>query len=117
MKHLWLTLIMITALSSLSLQTFAEASAADIAAGKKLAFNKKKGNCLACHMIDDGALPGNIAPPLMAMKFRFPDKKVLKAQVSDARKKNPHTLMPPFGPYELLTEKEIDQVVNYLLTL
>ena len=41
--------------------------------GKKIAFNKKKGNCLACHLIPGGDQPGNIAPPLIAMKGRFPD--------------------------------------------
>ena len=44
----------------------AEASSA-VAEGKKIAFNRKKGNCIACHMMDNGALPGNIGPPLVAM--------------------------------------------------
>ena len=28
----------------------------DVQEGKKLTFDRKKGNCLACHMIDDGEL-------------------------------------------------------------
>ena len=40
------------------------ANASDIEQGKKVAFDRKKGNCLACHMIAGGELPGNIGPPL-----------------------------------------------------
>ena len=31
--------------------------------GKALAYDRKMGNCLACHAMDDGTLPGNIGPP------------------------------------------------------
>ena len=55
----------------------AAADDASIAEGKKVAFDRKKGNCLACHMMSDGALPGNIGPPLIAMKARFPDRQAL----------------------------------------
>jgi len=41
--------------------------------GKTLATERGKGNCLACHMFDDGELPGTLGPPLLAMKLRFPD--------------------------------------------
>ena len=53
----------------------------DIAEGKKLTFDRKKGNCLACHMIDDGELAGNNGPPLLAMKARFPDRELLFQQI------------------------------------
>ena len=43
----------------------------DVQEGKKLAFDRKKGNCLACHMIDDGELACNSGPPLIAMKLVF----------------------------------------------
>jgi len=85
--------------------------------GKKLAFGIKKGNCLACHMMSDGDQPGNIAPPLIAMKARFPDKAVLKAQIIDARDKNPDTIMPPFGSHGILTAKEIDLVTEFVYSL
>ncbi|HGG59792.1 MAG TPA: sulfur oxidation c-type cytochrome SoxX [Gammaproteobacteria bacterium] len=92
-----------------------EASAVE--AGKKLAFNRKKGNCLACHQIAGGSLPGNIGPPLVAMKSRFPDKAKLRAQIYDARKANPNTIMPPFGPHAILSDDEIDKVVEFISTL
>ena len=80
-----------------------------LAEGKAIAFDRKKGNCLACHMIDDGALPGNQGPPLLAMKQRFPDKAVLRAQIWDATVKNPQSMMPPFGKHGILSEDEVDK--------
>ena len=96
------------------------ATAADesvIAEGKKLAFDRKKGNCLACHMIAGGDLAGNIGPPLIAMKARFPDKEKLRAQIYDARIANPNTIMIPFGPHGVLTDEEIDKVLEFVYTL
>lgn len=85
--------------------------------GKKLAFDRKKGNCLACHMIAGGDLAGNIGPPLIAMKARFPDKEKLRAQIYDARMANPNTIMIPFGPHGVLTDEEIDKVVEFVYSL
>ena len=93
------------------------ASADDIAEGKKVAFDRKKGNCLACHMMSDGALPGNIGPPLIAMKARFPDYDKLRDQIYDARKNNPNTIMIPFGPHAVMSAKEIDLVTTFIHTL
>mgnify|MGYP003573409627 CR=1 FL=1 len=93
------------------------ASADDIAEGKKVAFDRKKGNCLACHMIDGGALPGNIGPPLLAMKARFPDKAVLRAQIWDSTTANPNSIMPPFGKNRILTEEEVDLVTEFIYSL
>ncbi len=90
--------------------------ASDIADGKKLAFNKKKGNCLACHEIVGGKLPGNIGPPLISIKGRY-DKSKLRAQISDARSVNPSSVMPPFGPHEILSATEIDKIVEFIHTL
>ena len=93
------------------------AGSADIKEGKKLAFDRKKGNCLACHDIAGGKLPGNIGPPLVAMKARFPDFNKLRDQISDARKNNPNTIMIPFGPHAVLSAKEIDLVTKFIHTL
>ena len=41
------------------------------AAGQLLAMDRSKGNCLACHVIADGEQPGNIGPPLFAMKVDY----------------------------------------------
>jgi len=85
--------------------------------GKAVAYDRKKGNCLACHAMDDGTLPGNIGPPLISMKLRFPDKAVLRAQIWDSTVNNPNTIMIPFGRHGVLSEAEIDQIVEYVYTL
>jgi sulfur-oxidizing protein SoxX len=85
--------------------------------GKRLTLARDKGNCLACHAIDDGELPGNIGPPLIQMQVRFPDRAILREQVWDATARNPDTVMPPFGKHRILTEEEIDLIVDYIHTL
>ena len=92
-------------------------AAADLAKGKEIAFDRKKGNCLACHQIEGGSLAGNIGPPLIAMKARFPDYDKLRAQIDDARKNNPNTIMIPFGPHAVMSAKEIDLVTTFIHTL
>jgi sulfur-oxidizing protein SoxX len=97
------------------------ASAADTAEvikkGKEVAYDRRKGNCLACHMMDDGVSPGDIGPPLIAMKARFPDKAKLRAQIWDATSVNPGSRMPPFGKHQALSEAEIDAITEYVYTL
>lgn len=88
-----------------------------ITQGGCLVLNRKKGNCTACHMIPGATAYGNIAPPLVGMRQRFPDKNKLRAQIWDASAANPHTVMPPFGKDQILTGKEIDKVVDFLMTL
>lgn len=88
-----------------------------IAAGKQLAFNRKKGNCLACHAIDDGVTPGNLGPPLFSMKQRFSSKAALRAQIWDATRRNANTPMPPFGRHEILAEAEISKIASYIWSL
>ena len=95
----------------------ADKASADLAKGKKLAFDRKKGNCLACHQIEGGTLAGDIGPPLIAMKARFPDYDKLRAQIYDARKNNPNTIMIPFGPHAVMTGNEIDLVAKFIHTL
>ena len=85
--------------------------------GKEIAFDRSKGNCLACHDIAGGESPGNIGPKLDNMKARYPDKTILRQRIWDETAFNPVTVMPPFGKHRILTEDEIDQVVDFLYTL
>ena len=91
--------------------------ATEPAPGKALVMEKSKGNCLACHVIADGELAGNIGPPLIGMKARFPDPEDLRRQIWDATERNPDSRMPPFGRHGILDQQEIDLVVEYLYTL
>ncbi len=85
--------------------------------GKSISFDSTKGNCLACHWIADGESPGDLGPPLVAIRARFPDKTQLRKQLWDPLELNPTSRMPPFGRHRILTEAELDMVVEYLYTL
>lgn len=108
-------IIMSGSLFNISSVTAAEADA--VSQGKKVAFDRKKGNCLACHAIAGGNLPGNIGPPLKDMKNRFPSKDELRSQIYDATANNPFSIMPPFGKHKILTDKELDLVVEFVHSL
>ncbi len=84
--------------------------------GKKIAFDRKKGNCLACHYLVGGVVPGNIAPPLVEMKQHFPDRKRLRAILWDITEERPEAMMPPFGKHGILTKDEIEKILEYLYT-
>jgi sulfur-oxidizing protein SoxX len=88
-----------------------------VAEGQKLAFDRGKGNCLTCHEIKGGDLPGTIGPPLKDIKSKYPDRNDLVAIVTDETKRNPQTVMPPFGRNRILSEQEINAVVDFLQTL
>ncbi len=103
--------------------------------GYKLITDRKKGNCVACHMIQapDGSenqQAGNAGPPLHIldangeksvmpgyMKMRFPNRADLYNQIYDATKKNPNSLMPPFGSFNILNEAEINSIMDYLYSI
>jgi sulfur-oxidizing protein SoxX len=103
------------------------ADAAKEPTGQDLAFDRRKGNCLACHQfptlqttkssLSKDYTAANIGPPMIAMSKRFPNKADLKAQISDPMAKNPDTLMPPFGKHKILSEKEIDLVTDFIYGL
>ena len=121
-KKLFKSAFLLAAVTGALLLTAFPAAAADGASsivekGKAAAFDRKKGNCLACHMTGDGTLPGNIGPPLIGMKARFPDKAKLRAQIWDSTVANPNSIMIPFGRNRVLSEEEIDQIVEYVYTL
>ncbi len=85
--------------------------------GKQIAFNRVMGNCLACHVIADGKLPGNIGPPLLKMRQRFPNKADLRSQIWDSTAKNPNSTMPPFGRHNILSPSEINKVTDFIYSL
>jgi len=88
--------------------------------GKDIAFNNRKGNCLACHgmpTVPDAQSTGLYGPPLIAMSARFPNKAQLRARIWDATAFNPSSSMIPFGKHGVLTEAEIDKVTDFVYGL
>jgi len=93
--------------------------AANAAAGRLLAFEIAKGNCLACHQFpgDSGANTlANIGPPLLAIRSRYPDRTHLRSRLWDPMLTNPNTVMPPFGKHKILSGDEIELIIDYLYT-
>ena len=87
-------------------------------AGKEIAFGRGAGNCLACHQIKGGNLAGTIGPALIAMEARYPNREDLVAVIKDPRDKfGDQTIMPPFGANGILSDEEINQIVDFLYTL
>lgn len=90
---------------------------AAVAAGRAIAHDVYKGNCLGCHQVpgDPAAISlADIGPPIVAMKQRFPDRVALREQLWDPTVRNPYSVMPPFGKHRVLTEEEIDLVLEYI---
>ena len=98
---------------------FAGAAHAQSAAseGQKLAFDRSKGNCLTCHVIKGGEYPGTLGPELVDIKSKYPKREDLVAILNDETLRNPLTVMPPFGRNRILTETEINAIVDFLQTL
>ncbi len=84
--------------------------------GQALTFDRSRGNCLTCHVIAGGDAPGNLGPELSDMTKRYPDRKELAAIIFDETKRNPLTVMPPFGRNLILTGEEIESVIDFLYT-
>ena len=104
-------------LSACSLPSRKQHKQQSLAAGKQLSFQSDKGNCLACHIIEDGEDPGNIGPALVDIQARFATKLQLKAIIWDATQFNSETSMPPFGKNKILSVEELELVVDYIWTL
>ena len=113
MSHLVKLVLLLMSLSGIATAATPE----QIATGKAIAWDRKGGNCLACHSMPEGDSPGNLGPPLIAMQARFPDRQKLYDQIYDATQLNPASRMPPFGKHHILTEAEINAVLDYLYTL
>ncbi len=124
MKNKLIHALAATAVAATMLSAPAISAAADtanakvVAEGKKIAFSRSKGNCLACHMIKGGSLPGNIGPALIAMKLRYPDKQKLHDKIwGKPELEVKYSAMPPFGRNVILTDDQINKVVEFIYTL
>lgn len=100
--------------------------------GRKVAIERSKGNCLACHKmpIPEEDFQGEIGPPLNGVGSRY-NAGQMRLRVVDIKQINPNSLMPSlykqpnqlhrvaekFAGKTILTAQEVEDVVAYLTTL
>ena len=98
--------------------------------GRKLAINKKKGNCLACHVmpIPEQQFHGEVGPDLSEvganltvpeMRMRLVDPKVLNEGtiMPSFLKAGKTRVIKKFAGKTILSPQEIEDVIAYLVTL
>lgn len=103
----------------------------DPIAGRKVAINRRLGNCLACHKmpIPEQSFQGMIGPDLAGVGSRYKEGE-LRLRVVDPKKVNPQTFMPAYyrttGLHRvqkkwrgktILSAQQVEDVVAYLTTL
>jgi L-cysteine S-thiosulfotransferase len=79
-----------------------------------------KGHCIACHQLPASAAPesrNDVGPRLEGARMRELGRAALREIIDDASKRNPQTVMPPFGRHRLLDAGEIDRLAEYLHAL
>ncbi len=92
------------------------ASPADVAAGKVLATTTTQGNCDACHMFQGAVEAGNIGPQLKDVKSMVPNRAEFYKIIYNEEARNPQTIMPAFGKNQILTPKQINEVIDFMYT-
>lgn len=104
--------------------------AGDPVAGKKLAIQRKKGNCLACHVmpIPEEQFHGEVGPDLSNVGSNYTEAE-LRMRLVDPKVLNPDTIMPAFlkpGTHDVLKKfkgktiikaQDIEDIIAYLMTL
>ena len=112
-------LLAIASAASMLLGSLAIAPAAiagDAENGKKVAEDRKKGNCFACHNYQGAHLAGNIGPSLDGIGKRMTEQQIAD-QINDPTKRNPNTSMPPFGKYQILSKDEVADIAAWAAKL
>lgn len=98
--------------------------------GKKVVINRKKGNCLACHVmpIPEQQFHGHTGPSLFGVGARLDDG-TLRMRLVDPKVINPDTMMPSFYKTDfhrvlkgfegktILSAQEVEDVIAFLETL
>ncbi len=99
--------------------------------GRKIAINRKKGNCLACHQmpIPEQPFHGEISPDLSGVAERYTAAEI-RMRIVDPKVLNEDTIMPSFyrnnGFHRvlkkfqgktMLSAQEVEDVLAYLMTL
>lgn len=105
--------------------------AGDPVNGRKVAIHRKKGNCLACHVMPapEEQFHGKVAPDLTGVGSRYSEGR-LRLQIVNPKVINDDTIMPAFyrtdGMHRvmkkfdgktIISAQEVEDVVAYLMTL
>ena len=113
------------------LPAFSSELTGDSQAGRTIVASRQKGLCLLCHSgpFPEEPFQGNIAPNLSDLVANLSATQ-LRARIMNPAITNPQTIMPSYyqpehltrvsKPYQgqsILSLKEIDDVVTYLMTL
>jgi sulfur-oxidizing protein SoxX len=86
----------------------------------ELFVNAQKGHCIACHQLPAGVGPGtrnDVGPKLEGERMRSLGRAEIRAIIDDAPKRNPDSVMPPFGRHRILEAKEIERLAEFLHAL
>jgi sulfur-oxidizing protein SoxX len=99
--------------------------------GRKLAIDRKLGNCLACHVLPIPEQPfhGDVGPDLSETGGDFSEGE-LRLRIVDSKVLNPDTIMPAFYRNDgfervlkkfqgkaMLSAQQVEDIVAYLMTL
>ncbi len=100
--------------------------------GKKVFLNRKKGNCLACHVVSslkDQPFHGEVGPPLDGTASRWSEGE-LRLRIVNAKALNEDTIMPAFYRTKdlhrvlkkfkgkpMLSAQEVEDVLAYVMTM
>jgi L-cysteine S-thiosulfotransferase len=79
-----------------------------------------KGHCIACHQLPPGAGPetrNDVGSRLEGARMRELGREALKDILQDATRRNPESVMPPYGRHRLLDAEEIERLAEFLHAL
>lgn len=89
----------------------------DPARGREIAFNARRGNCVACHHLPGDNWPGSVGNFLLQYRKYGYNADQIYQQIFDARIFNPNSVMPPFGTFGILSDQDIRDLVAFLQSL
>ena len=80
----------------------------------------EKGYCIACHQLPENVGPAarnDVGPRLEGERMRALGKAGIREVIEDATKRNPDSVMPPYGHHLILDAREIDRLAEFLHAL